>query len=295
MNKRVQEQQFRFGLKYIKEHFGTNTPLVTQQRAHSIYRVNPERHVDYLYRCLEFTGRESLLDVGCGNGFVLREIVSRLRDGARVVAVDISPTMLALARENTLGLWLPIDFAEGRAEDLSRYPDDSFDRVMANYIFHYIEEPDVVCAEIARVLDLDGIAAVAIEARHSMAEMYELHFEVMERVGFPADFINRLPRGRRGKMVLENTAETLQRHFAEVKEHPYVDALRFSSLDPFMQFYVAGHQFCGAKAMADESISEEAFESLYAEMEGEVLKRIGDKGYFELSKRNSVFTAYKAI
>lgn len=98
MNKRVQEQQFRFGLKYIKEHFGTNTPLVTQQRAHSIYRVNPERHVDYLYRCLEFTGRESLLDVGCGNGFVLREIVSRLRDGARVVAVDISPTQKRAGR-----------------------------------------------------------------------------------------------------------------------------------------------------------------------------------------------------
>ncbi len=289
------EKQFHFGLEYIKEHFGTNSSLVTQQKAHNVYRQNPERQVDYLYKCLNLKGDESLLDVGCGNGFVLREIVSRMKGSAHIVALDISPAMLKLASENTAGLWYPINFNEGNAEDLSKYPDGSFDRVMANYLFHYIEEPDLVCAEISRVLDPFGIAAISIEARHSMPEMYELHFHIMEQIGFPSDFINRLPRGRRGKMVLENTADTLERHFIDVEEHPYVDTLKFPTPNTFMEFYVIGHQFCGAKAMADGSIPEEAFEHLYTEVEREVRSRINDKGSFNLSKRNSVFTTSKVI
>lgn len=282
-------QPFDFGLDYIRVHFGSNTALATQQMTQNRYRQNPETLIDHMLSCLELTGRESVLDLGCGNGFILRDVVSRLRSGGRAVAVDISPAMLELAKRNVTVSWVPLEFVEGRAEDLSRYPDGMFDRVMANYIFHYIEDPDLVCSEIARLVSDQGRAIVTIEARHSMPEMYQMHFDAMEKVGFPAEFIARLPRTRRGKMVLDNAAEILSRHFDNVEERPYADALRFESPEPYMLFYATGHKFCGAKAMAGEEFPDAMFDQLYAEVESTVKTRIAELGYFELSKRNSVF------
>ncbi|SBT41789.1 class I SAM-dependent methyltransferase [Micromonospora auratinigra] len=282
-------QPFNFGLEYIREHFGSNTALFTQQMTHNVYRSNSETLIDHMLRCLDLTGRESLLDLGCGNGFILRDVASRLRAGGRAVAMDISPAMLELAKRNVTVSWAPLEFMEGRAEDLSRFPDGTFDRVMANFIFHYIEDPDLVCGEIARVVSDRGHAIVTIEARHSMPEMYAMHFDAMEKVGFPAEFIARLPRTRRGKMVLDNSAEILSRHFDSVEEKPYPDALRFETPEPYMTFYVDGHRFCGAKAMAGDEFPDSMFDQLYATVEAKVKSVIAEKGYFELSKQNSVF------
>src|SRR5437870_3973377 len=86
--------QFNFGLDYIRTHFGNNAALATQQMTHNRYRQNPEPLIDHILRSLDLSGRETVLDLGCGNGFILRDVVSRLRDGGRAVAVDISPAML---------------------------------------------------------------------------------------------------------------------------------------------------------------------------------------------------------
>lgn len=280
---------FHFGVEYIREHFGSNTPLATQQITHNLYRSNPERLIDFLIRTLQLSGQESVLDVGCGNGFILNEIVNRLRAGGSAIGLDISPDMLALAQKNTAKALIPLTFVEGVAEDLSPYADARFDRVLANFIFHYVDDPDRVCRELGRVVHPDGSVTVSIEARHSMAQMYQLHFEAMRTTGFPKDFIDRLPTGRRGKMVLDNAQEILSQHFEEVVEHPYVDELVFDEAEPFINFYSAGHRYLGAQAMASGVVSDALLKSLHTEVEQRVQDIISRDGRFVLSKQNSVF------
>lgn len=280
---------FDFGIEYIREHFGSNVPLATQQITHNLYRTNEERLVDQIVRELRLRGTESILDVGCGNGFILSEVVARLRDGGRATGIDVSPAMLELARSSVSRSVVPVDLIEGRAEDLSRFPEGHFERVMANFIFHYIDDPDQVCAELGRVVSKDGFVLVSIEARHSMPEMYNLHFEAMTRCDFPREFIDRLPRGRRGKMVLDNAQEILSRHFGEVTEHPYVDALEFKSAESFMRFYAAGHRYLGAKAMAGDVITPDHLDKLHLDVEEAIQSRIEKNGSFSLSKYNSIF------
>lgn len=280
---------FHFGVDYIREHFGSNTPLATQQITHNLYRSNPERLIDFLIRTLDLSGQEALLDVGCGNGFILGEILNRLRAGASAIGLDISPDMLALAQKNTAKTLIPLSFVEGVAEDLSQYENARFDRVLANFIFHYVEDPDVVCRELGRVVQPHGLVAVSIEARHSMAQMYQLHFDAMHTTGFPKDFIDRLPTGRRGKMVQDNALEILSRHFEEVTEHPYIDELVFKTAEPFLNFYSAGHRYLGAQAMASEAISTQLLSALHAEVEHRVNQSISLHGQFTLSKQNSIF------
>jgi SAM-dependent methyltransferase len=282
-------RQFVFGLEYIRGHFGTNTALATQQATHNLFRSNREPLADHILRCLELSGPERVLDLGCGNGFILRDVVSRLSAGGAAVAVDISPTMLELAEQNVTVCWVPLEFVEGRAESLPQFTDGEFDRIMANFIFHYIEDPDLVCTEIKRLLAPGGRALVSVEARGSMPEMYRMHFAAMAKVGFPEEFIARLPRGRRGNMVLDNSLEILSRHFGRVEERPYVDSLKFESTEPYMRFYADGHSYCGALPMAGDDLPETLFKHLHAEVKETVARRIEEHGYFELSKQNSVF------
>lgn len=289
MNAQAPSGLFHFGLDYIREHFGSNVPLATQQITHNLYRSNPDRLVDRMLKCLDLNGRESILDVGCGNGFILGEVASRLREGARVVGIDISPDMLDLARKNTARAFVPVELSEGRAEDLSCFPAGTFDRVMANFIFHYIEDPDLVGQQLGTVVNPSGLVIVSIEARGSMSEMYRMHFEAMERCGFPADFIERLPRGRRGKMVLDNAMEILSSHFEDVVEHSYTDALEFDTPEPFMNFYAAGHRYLGAKAMAGNVVSQDMLQALHSEVEKAVAAEISNTGRFVLNKQNSIF------
>ena len=66
------------------------------------------------------------LDVGCGTGVVA---ITAARLGARVSAVDLTPELLARARENATIAGVKVDWHEGDAEQLP-YGDAEFDVVV---------------------------------------------------------------------------------------------------------------------------------------------------------------------
>jgi SAM-dependent methyltransferase len=71
---------------------------------------------------------ESVLEVGCGSGVIMRELARRTAGANRLIGRDMSPYLLgeaeALARRQ--GLLDYIDFGEGRAESLP-LPDGAVD------------------------------------------------------------------------------------------------------------------------------------------------------------------------
>jgi trans-aconitate methyltransferase len=84
---------------------------------------------------------ERILDLGCGDGVLTEQIVTR---GARVVGVDSSPEMVAAAR--TRGL----DVRVGDARALSYV--EEFDAVFSNAALHWVREPDAVLEGVGRAL-----------------------------------------------------------------------------------------------------------------------------------------------
>lgn len=76
-------------------------------------------------------GAGSLLDLGCGTGIITLEVAARLRPGARVVGVDLSPVMLAAARARA-------PWVDWRLGDLTDPPvEGPFDLVMV--CFHTLQ------------------------------------------------------------------------------------------------------------------------------------------------------------
>lgn len=104
------------------------------------------------------TSPEVVLDVCSGTAGVAIQIASRSH--ARVVGVDVSAEMLAVGASNVAraGLSHRIRLVKGRAEELP-LADGCIDAVSFTYLFRYVEDPQGVLIELARVLRPGGVMA----------------------------------------------------------------------------------------------------------------------------------------
>ena len=101
---------------------------------------------------------ETVLDVGTGTGVVA---ITAARAGGRVKGLDLTPELLIQARENaSVAGHDEIEWLEGDAEQLP-YPDNSFDVVVSQFGHMFAPRPNVVVAEMRRVLKPSGRIAFA--------------------------------------------------------------------------------------------------------------------------------------
>jgi demethylmenaquinone methyltransferase/2-methoxy-6-polyprenyl-1,4-benzoquinol methylase len=89
---------------------------------------------------------DTVLDVATGTGLVARELVRR--KGCRVVGLDQSPHMLAVARQRVP---VGVELVEGDAERLP-FEDASFDGLTFTYLLRYVDDPAATLRELARVV-----------------------------------------------------------------------------------------------------------------------------------------------
>lgn len=112
-------------------------------------------------RTIEVRRGERALDVGCGPGFLCREMATAAGPSGRVVGVDVSPSMVSIARARSAG---PpsgdhVGFVLGEA---SRLPldDGTFDVAVSTQVYEYVHDVDAALAELHRVLRPGGRALV---------------------------------------------------------------------------------------------------------------------------------------
>jgi SAM-dependent methyltransferase len=105
---------------------------------------------------------ERILDLGTGTGAVAERSAGEVGRAGRVLGVDISPDMLAIAERRLTERGISnVSLAEGRGEDI---PADSagFDAVLSSLTLMYLIDRDAGAREIARVLRPGGRLVAAI-------------------------------------------------------------------------------------------------------------------------------------
>ncbi|MBW8724783.1 MAG: methyltransferase domain-containing protein [Inquilinus limosus] len=121
----------------------------------------------------------SVLDVGCGEGTLLRAVTA---DGA-VHGVGLEPE--DAAAERARAAWLEV--RTGRAEALP-FADDSFDVVTLEYVAHHVEHLPRALREAARVarravLVLDGWYDEALPSQRVMRDLDDWRKRIDRRLG----------------------------------------------------------------------------------------------------------------
>jgi SAM-dependent methyltransferase len=133
-------------------------------------------------RLLDVTGVQRgthLLDVACGSGFAAALAAGR---GAEVAGVDVTPELLAIARERTPAG----DFREAGMDELP-FGDAVFDVVTGVNGFQFALDPDTALREAARVLVPGGRLAAATFAEPERNEGTALHLAMKALVVEPED------------------------------------------------------------------------------------------------------------
>ncbi|MDP9225094.1 MAG: class I SAM-dependent methyltransferase [Actinomycetota bacterium] len=122
-----------------------------------------------------------VLDLGCGSGDLTLHLVA---SGAEVVALDLSPGMIDVARRRveTFGDGATATFVAAPVEETG-FPDALFDVVVGRFILHHLDV-GAAAREIARILRPGGRAVFAENsARNRLLMMARRH--VAGRLGVP--------------------------------------------------------------------------------------------------------------
>jgi len=95
-----------------------------------------------------------VIEIGCGGG---QNSIALAKWGATCVGVDPSPAQIAHARRLALEHEVEVQFIVGVAEDLSAFPDSSFDIALSSYAFDYVTDLRRAYDEAWRVLKPGGL------------------------------------------------------------------------------------------------------------------------------------------
>ena len=90
-----------------------------------------------------------VLEIGCGTGYFTRELA---RSGADIVAIDLSPELLRIARRDCSATNVRYEIQNACAMN---YPDEGFDSVVGSSVLHHLEIKEALL-EIYRVLRAGG-------------------------------------------------------------------------------------------------------------------------------------------
>jgi arsenite methyltransferase len=97
---------------------------------------------------------DRVLDVGCGPGFYLAELLEQVGPTGSVVGIDASPQTLALARRRTAGRGnVALHQADATALPV---PDADFDAALSVQVLEYVADPAAALAELHRALRPGG-------------------------------------------------------------------------------------------------------------------------------------------
>ncbi len=137
-----------------------------------------------LVAAFQFHGHEQILDLGCGDGVLTRQLAELVPQG-RVVGVDASQGMIDQARthrQRNLAFVLM---------DINHWDlDDCFDVIFSNATLHWILDHHRLLADVYKHLQPSGIARFSFAGQGNCSNLIRILKEVMSKDQYDAYFEN---------------------------------------------------------------------------------------------------------
>jgi 2-polyprenyl-3-methyl-5-hydroxy-6-metoxy-1,4-benzoquinol methylase len=140
--------------------------------------ISDEELIQRLVSAAGLRGRERVLDVACGPGYIAQAFAAV---AGEVVGVDLTEAMLAIARERTTKLGLKnISFRAADVRGLT-FAESEFDVVVCRYALHHVEQPAQILREMARVCRTGGTVLVEdlFASENPRRAAYQNKFEIL--------------------------------------------------------------------------------------------------------------------
>ncbi|CAI9085921.1 class I SAM-dependent methyltransferase [Candidatus Methylacidiphilum fumarolicum] len=127
-------------------------------------------HGKVLINMLKIKSSDFVLDIGCGTGR-LTQYISELLRGGKIIGIDPLPYRIKIAKEKeTKNLF----FEVGGTLDLHRFQENSFDCILLNSVFHWIENKAEALEQIKRILKPGGRVGISTGDKNYKTTIREL-------------------------------------------------------------------------------------------------------------------------
>lgn len=113
---------------------------------------------------------KTLIDLACGDGTLMKQVLAREIRDLRVIGIDMSPGELTLAKK-TLGNYR-FELIEARAQTLPVL-NDSADFIFCHMAFMLMDELDLVVSEIHRCLKPQGIFSAIVGGKSEISSLFK--------------------------------------------------------------------------------------------------------------------------
>lgn len=117
----------------------------------------------------------AVLDLACGDGFLLSLLASRNQPNLSLTGIDLSPAELALAACRLAGA---AELTNGRAQELP-YPSACFDYALCHMALMLMGEAEEVISEVHRVLKRRGTLAAVVGVAGSSSDVWSAYAEAL--------------------------------------------------------------------------------------------------------------------
>lgn len=145
-----------------------------------------------LLRDLTVPNKAMVLDVNCGSGYPALEILKRMDEQGRIIAIDTSSPLLDEARTKAGKLsGKRIFFRSESSLPKLPFTEEVYDLVIANAGVQQLDDPEPAVRECARVAKVGGQIVATYPLAGTFGEFYDLFREVLIK-GDYKDAIDRL-------------------------------------------------------------------------------------------------------
>lgn len=117
--------------------------------------------VQNFFNDLELSSGLSCLDIGCGNGYLVRKIAEAIGTTGKAIGIDASKEMVELATQRSSDV-SNTEYRVAKAERLP-FEDDAFDRIVSVEMLYYASSPEEALKEWYRVTKEEGSLWVMVD------------------------------------------------------------------------------------------------------------------------------------
>ena len=226
---------------------------------------------EWVFDHLDFTGVDRVLDIGCGNGIMWKENISKVPEDLHIVMTDISEGMVDSARKALEKYNRQFEFHVADACQLP-FESNSFQMIIANRMLYHIENKKRVFSEIDRLLTDNGFAYASTLSTGNIQELVDIVSEYDNRLIFNNTQTIRT-------FSLENGEDILSRHFNVTDSYIYQNDIIIRESVPLILYMASCY-------------STEQIEILKREFNG-LLRHIGavleNTGRIRITNKNVLF------
>jgi SAM-dependent methyltransferase len=210
----------------LREQYRDGARLLARQSLHREFSTARIGWQEWLFQQMRLPPATAVLEVGCGRGELWWENRDSIPQGLALRLTDLSPGMVAEARERLAPILPGARFEVADAHDLE-YADGQFDVVLAHHMLYHLRERGRALAEFWRVLRPGGLILAATNGQAHLEQLRQF-----ERLS-PARAASGSPGS---EFNLENGRVQLAPWFAQVRVTRRRDWLRVTRPEPVVEY-----------------------------------------------------------